>query len=225
MHRQWPGRRTALRERRESVSLALFDGRRAAMKFSFRSAACCFALALLCAVALPLRAREGAREEARGVSPENVKGVVHFRHIGTTIACAGATSPAALAGIKKMGFVSDINLRLASEPGANVRAEAAEAKAVGLRYYHIPFDDHHPSDAAVDRFLRVITAPGVQPAYIHCSGGNRASTMWFIKLMVVDHWSVDRAFQEATALGMNNPAMKTFGVEYARTHKAPKPRA
>ncbi len=181
------------------------------MKSSSRLAISYVCVAILCAVALPLRAQE--------VSAPPVKGVVHFRRIGTTIACGGATSPAAIAEIKKMGFVSDINLRLSSEPGANVKAEAAAAKAAGLRYYHIPFDDHHPSVAAVDKFIKVITTPGVQPAYIHCSGGNRASTMWFIKLMVVDHWSVDRAFKEATALGLNNPAMKTFGIEYAHTHK------
>jgi uncharacterized protein (TIGR01244 family) len=188
------------------------------MKCLLRSVGYTLAIAAFCAVVLPLRAQEAGRE----VKSENVEGVVHFRHIGTTIACAGATTPTALAQIKKMGFASDINLRRSSEPGANVAAEAAAAKAVGLRYYHIPFDDHHPSDAAVDRFLQVITTPGVQPAYIHCSGGNRASTMWYIKLMVVDHWSEERAFKEATALGMNNQAMKTFGEEYARTHKGPK---
>jgi uncharacterized protein (TIGR01244 family) len=183
------------------------------MKSSIRLAVGCVCAAILCALALPLGAQE--------VTAPPVEGVVHFRRIGTTIACAGATSPKAIAEIKKLGFVSDINLRRSSEPGADVEAEAAAAKAAGLRYYHIPFDDHHPSVAAVDKFIEVITTPGVQPAYIHCSGGNRASTMWFIKLMVVDHWSVERAFKEATALGMNNPAMKTFGVEYARTHKYP----
>lgn len=180
---------------------------------SFRSAILVLFVATACALALPLHAQQ--------VTAPSVQGVVHFRRLGTTIACGGATSPAAVAEIKKMGFVSDINFRLSSEPGADVQAEAAAAKAAGLRYYHIPFSEQHPSDAAVDRFIRVITTPGVQPAYIHCSGGNRASTMWFIKRLVVDHWSVARAYKEATALGMKNPAMKAFGVQYARTHKYP----
>jgi len=173
----------------------------------------CFSLAIILAVALPSAAQE--------VSAPPVEGVVHFRRIGTTIACGGATTPSAIAEIKKMGFASDISLRLSSEPGANVETEAAAAKAAGLRYYHIPFDEHHPSDAAVDKFIQAITTPGVEPAYIHCSGGNRASTMWFIKLMVVDHWSADRAYKEARELGMKNPAMKAFGIEYARTHRRP----
>jgi hypothetical protein len=43
--------------------------------------------------------------------------------------------------------------------------------------------------------------------------------MWFIKRMAVDHWEVDRAAQEATELGMNNPKLKQFAIDYAQTHK------
>lgn len=173
----------------------------------------CFACAIICAMAVTLSAQE--------VTAPNVNGVTHFRRLSTTIACGGATTPAAVAEIKKMGFVSDINLRRPTEPGANVEGEAAAAKAAGLHYFNIPFDGEHPTDKPVDRFLRVITAPGNQPAYIHCSGGNRASTMWFIKRMVVDHWSEERAWKEAQQLGMTSLALKSFGAEYARTHKAP----
>ncbi len=183
------------------------------MKSSYRLTLTCFAIALLFATARPIGEQE--------VTAPNVEGVTHFRRLSTTIACGGATTPAAVPAIRKMGFVSDINLRRPSEPGANVEGEAAAAKAAGLRYYNIPFDGEHPSDAAVDKFLAVITAPGNQPAYIHCSGGNRASTMWFIKRMVVDHWSEDRAFKEATELGMTSPALKKFAIQYARKHKRP----
>ncbi|MGA9885334.1 MAG: sulfur transferase domain-containing protein [Candidatus Acidiferrales bacterium] len=183
------------------------------MKSPYRLKLACFVVAALCTAVWPLSAQE--------VTAPSVDGVTHFRRLSTTIACGGATTPAAVAAIRKMGFVSDINLRRSSEPGANVEGEAAAAKAVGLRYYNIPFEDAHPSDAAVDKFLKVITAPGNQPAYIHCSRGNRASTMWFIKRMVVDHWSEERAFKEATELGMTSPALKKFAIEYARTHPRP----
>ncbi len=187
------------------------------MKFSSRLVAIVFAAAVGIIAATP-----AAPARAQQVTADNVQGVTHFRRLGTTIACGGATTPAAVAQIKKMGFVADINFRRPSEPGANVEGERAAAKAAGLRYYNIPFDGEHPSDAPVDKFLSVITARGNQPAYLHCSGGNRASTMWFIKRMVVDHWSEDRAWKEATELGMKNLALKKFGAEYARTHKAPK---
>ena len=70
-----------------------------------------------------------------------------------------------------------------------------------------------------DKFLDAITAKGSDPAFIHCAGGGRAATMWFIKRLVIDHWDVDRAAKEATALGMTNPALKQFAIDYAQTHK------
>lgn len=186
------------------------------MRVATRFVAVAFACAAILAGAATTLEAQGA---SGAVKAENVEGVTHFRQLSTTVACGGATTPAAVAGIKKMGFVSDINFRRPSEPGADVEGEAAAAKAAGLRYYNIPFDGEHPSDAAVDKFLAVITKPGNEPAYLHCSGGNRASTMWFIKRMVVDHWSEERAFQEATELGMTSAALKQFAIEYARTHK------
>ena len=40
--------------------------------------------------------------------------------------------------------------------------------------------------------------------------------MWMIKRIVVDHWDVDRATVEAEALGLTNPALKQWALEYAR---------
>ena len=101
------------------------------------------------------------------VVKEEVPGIRNFAKIETTVACAGAITPAAIQEIKKMGYASIINLRLASEPGADIDANIAAAKAVDIPYYHIPFNGQAPDPAAVDTFLKTITAPGVQPAFIH----------------------------------------------------------
>ena len=156
---------------------------------------------------------------AQEVTKEAVEGVTNFNRLDTTVACAGATNAQAVPEIKKMGFASIINLRQACEPGADIEAEAAAAKAAGIRYYHIPFNHAAPDPAAVDKFLDAITARGSAPAFVHCASGNRAATMWFIKRLVVDHWGVERAKKEAAALGMTNPALKQFAINYAHTHK------
>jgi protein tyrosine phosphatase (PTP) superfamily phosphohydrolase (DUF442 family) len=101
------------------------------------------------------------------VVKEEVPGIRNFAKIETTVACAGAITPAAIQEIKKMGYASIINLRLASEPGADIDANIAAAKAVDIPYYHIPFSAASPDPAVVDTFLKTITAPGVQPAFIH----------------------------------------------------------
>jgi uncharacterized protein (TIGR01244 family) len=160
-----------------------------------------------------------APARAQEVTSETVDGITHFRRLETTVACTGAIKADVVPKIKEMGFASIINLRQPSEPGADIEAEAAAAKAVGVRYYSIPFNGAAPDPTAADKFLDAITAKGSQPAFIHCAGGGRAATMWFIKRLVVDHWDADRAAKEAAELGMTNPALKQFAIDYAQTHK------
>jgi uncharacterized protein (TIGR01244 family) len=155
---------------------------------------------------------------AQQVTKESVPGITNFARVETTVACAGATKPEAVAEIRKMGFASIINLRQADEPGANIDAEADAAKAAGIRFFHVPFNGASPDPAAADRFLSAITAPGSEPAFIHCSGGNRAAAMWLIKRIAVDHWDVDRATTEATALGLTSQTLKQFAINYAQAH-------
>ena len=153
---------------------------------------------------------------AQQVTKESVPGVTNFARLETTVACAGAIKADAVPEIKKMGFASIVNLRQASEPGADIEAEAAAAKAAGIRYYHVPFNGQMPDPAVADRFLDAITAPGSEPAFIHCAGGNRAAAMWMIKRIAVDKWDVERASTEAAALGLTNPALKAFAIEQAQ---------
>jgi uncharacterized protein (TIGR01244 family) len=117
-----------------------------------------------------------------------------------------------------MGFVSVVNLRLASEPGAEVEKEEAAAKAAGIKYFHVPYDGSADPKAA-DAFLKAITSPGAEPAFIHCAGGNRAATMWLIKRLAVDHWDVERATKEAIALGQTSETTRQFAIDFSRTHQ------
>lgn len=156
---------------------------------------------------------------AQQVTKENVPGVTNFTRLETTVACAGAVKVEAVPEIKKMGFASIINLRQENEPGADIEAEAAAAKAAGIRFYHIPFNAQAPEPAAADRFLDAITTKGSEPAFIHCARGGRAAAMWLVKRLAVDHWDTDRATAEATALGLTSPALKQFAFDYAQTHR------
>jgi uncharacterized protein (TIGR01244 family) len=179
------------------------------MKFRYLIAAGLIASAWLAAA--PVRAQE--------VTKENVEGITNFHRLETTVACSGAIKADAVPEIKKFGFASIINLREASEDGANLEGEAAAAKAADIRYYSIPFNSAAPDPAVADKFIEAITQKGSDPAFIHCAGGGRAATMWFIKRLVIDHWDVDRAAKEATDLGMTSPKLKQFAIDYAQTHK------
>jgi uncharacterized protein (TIGR01244 family) len=153
------------------------------------------------------------------VTKENVEGIRNFAKLETTVACAGAITPQSVAEIKKMGFGSIINLREAGEPGANIDAEAAAAQAAGINYAHLPFNNAKPDPAVVDNFLDTIARKGYEPAFIHCASGNRAAAMWFIKRVVVDKWTTDRAMEEAAALGLGSQALKDFAMDYIQKKK------
>jgi len=101
------------------------------------------------------------------VVKQEVPGIRNFAKVESTVACAGAITPGAIPEIKKMGYASIINLRLATEQGADIEGNIAAAKAAGIPYYHIPFSGATPDPAVVDTFLKTIATPGVQPAFIH----------------------------------------------------------
>jgi uncharacterized protein (TIGR01244 family) len=153
---------------------------------------------------------------AQQVSKEPVAGVRNMARLETTVACAGAITTDAMPEIKKMGFASVVNLRLATEAGADVPQHEAAAKAAGLKYFHVPFSGK-PDPAAAEAFLKAITSAGAEPAFIHCAGGNRAATMWLIKRIAVDKWDVDRAVAEAEALGQTNLEQRRFAIEFAQS--------
>jgi len=152
------------------------------------------------------------------VTKASVPGIVNFSKVETTVACAGATTPAALAEVKKMGYASVINLRTAGEAGAELEAEAAAAKTAGINYVHLPFNAQAPDPALVDNFLKAITDKANQPAFIHCASANRAAALWMVKRIAVDKWDVARATTEAEALGLTNPTLKAFAIEQAQKH-------
>ena len=151
------------------------------------------------------------------VTRETVDGVTNFARLQTTVACAGATQASAVPDIKKMGFASIINVREASESGADVEKEEAAAKAAGLRFEHVPFNLQNPSPDLVERFIAAVTKPENQPAFVHCAAGGRAASLWMIKRVKVDRWDEARALEEANALGLND-RLRPWTLEYLRTH-------
>ena len=155
--------------------------------------------------------------QASKVTHDDVPGISNFARLDTTIACGGATKPEAVAELKRMGFASIINVREASEQGADVDKEAAAAAAAGLRFEHVPFNTQNPAPDLVDRFIAAVTKPENQPAFVHCAAGGRAASLWMIKRVKVDHWEEARALEEANALGLND-RLRPWTLEYLKVH-------
>ena len=165
--------------------------------------------ALALTVALPAAAQ---------VKKQEMPGIRNYSRVDATVGCGGATDPTAMAGLKKEGYVSVINLRLANEEGANIDAARAAAQSAGLKYIHLPFNAAMPDTKVVTDFLGAVADKSNQPVFIHCGSANRVGAMWMIKRALQDGWTVERAQTEAEAIGLQSPQLKEFASNYIKEH-------
>ena len=147
------------------------------------------------------------------------EGITNFTKVDAVVACGGATTTAALTGLKNDGFKSVINLRQASESGANIEENQAEAKKLGLNYFHLPLSGSQPDPKVVDEFLSIVSNKANQPVYIHCASANRVGAVWLVKRVIQDGWPIDKATKEAKAIGLSAPGLEKFALDYIAAHK------
>jgi uncharacterized protein (TIGR01244 family) len=145
---------------------------------------------------------------------DTIDGIRNYTKVDATIGCAGATDPRAMAALKERGYKSVLNLREASEEGAQIPESKAAAEAAGLTFIHVPFVGSAPDDAVADEFLKVVANTANQPLFINCGSANRVGAMWVIKRMVVDKWEQAKAVEEARAIGLTSAALEKWALAY-----------
>lgn len=143
-----------------------------------------------------------------------IEGVRNYTRVDATIGCAGATEVKALPGIAKLGYKAVLNLREATEAGADIDGSRAAAEAAGLKYLHLPFKASAPEVKAAGEFLELVADPANQPLFIHCASANRVGTLWLIKRMVIDKWTEERSLAEAKVIGLSSEALQKFALDY-----------
>ena len=146
-------------------------------------------------------------------------GISNYTQVDAVVACGGATETSALEGLKNDGFKAVINLRQASERGANIDENRARAEALGLKYIHIPFNGGAPENKTFDDFLEAIADKSNQPVYVHCASANRVGAVWLAKRVLQDGWAVDKATEEARLIGLSAAPLEKFAVQYIAAHR------
>ena len=147
-------------------------------------------------------------------------GITNFSRLDDgTVGFGGATLPSAMTWLKKEGFVSVINLRLATEKGADIDGSRAAAQAARLKYIHLPFDVANPDPQLFHNLKTALDDRANQPFYLHCASANRVGFIWMIKRALEDGWGIDKALEEAEAIGLTNPQLKESAVEYIKSHR------
>ena len=142
-------------------------------------------------------------------------GIVNYTRIDATLAVGGMLSLGAVPELKRRGFKTVINLRKASEPGANVEVEGEVVRSAGLRYVNLPFsatDPYAVAAAQVEPFMKALADPSNLPVLIHSQQAHRPVGLLLIKRVLRDGWSVDKGFAAADAQVLADGTAGAAGV-------------
>ncbi|HOW42894.1 MAG TPA: tyrosine-protein phosphatase [Candidatus Omnitrophota bacterium] len=98
------------------------------------------------------------------------------------------------------GIKSIISLQGASP---KVSREERLALERGMRFYHLPMTVFkQPTQEQAVRFLEIVLDKANQPVFVHCdSGRDRTGAMIAFYRVVVDGWTIKRAYHEARQFG------------------------
>jgi uncharacterized protein (TIGR01244 family) len=171
-------------------------------------------LAIALACLLPVAALT-----AQEPKKETVDGIRNFTNVSPTIACAGATEARVIPELAKRGYKAIVNLRQATEQGADIEGTRAAAEAAGIRFVHLPLNAQQPEPAVVDAFIAATSDPANQPTFINCGSASRVAAMMIAKRILADGWTQERALAEAAVIGPPAPALQEFALKYVAERK------
>lgn len=151
-------------------------------------------------------------------SPD-LKKLPNFVEVNPKLYRGGQPASGSLQQLLTLGVKTIVNLR---GEGEGVNKEAEEARALGLRFFHIPFArSGRPRDADMKLVLSIINTPEYQPVFVHCKqGADRTGTVIAIYRITHDGWTSEQAKAEAKSHGMHlwESGMKDYIHDYYRDH-------
>jgi protein tyrosine/serine phosphatase len=145
------------------------------------------------------------------------KELPNFHEVNAEVFRGGQPQKSGLQRLSKLGIKTIINLR---DNDALAGAEEAEARALGFRYFNIPFNKFgRPSDEEVEKVLTLARDVENQPVFIHCKrGSDRTGLVIAIYRILFDGWTSDEAKAEAKRYGMGfwQVKMKDYIGDYSK---------
>ena len=152
------------------------------------------------------------------VAAHGTTDIEKFFKVSDQVATGGQPTEKQFIDLAREGYRTVICLRESREFDAASEQKAATSR--GLAFINIPVDKDNPKPEEADQFLAALSHPKAFPVFIHCATGNRAAAFWMIRRVVVDKWQVADAEREAKLGGLKSETMKTFALDYIRTHSA-----
>jgi protein tyrosine/serine phosphatase len=147
----------------------------------------------------------------------NRKLLPNFYEVNPALYRGGQPASGGLQQLADLKIKTIVNLR---GKGEEVAREKEAARALGLRFFHVPFERAgRPRDADVKLVLSIINTPEYQPVFVHCQqGADRTGTIIAIYRITRDGWTSEKAKAEANRFGMHvwESGMKDYIHDYYR---------
>jgi len=154
---------------------------------------------------------------AKQALPQKYPFIRNFVCEDVSVCTGGQPTLEDLEKLQAEGVKTIVNLR---QPGEHAAAEeVAKAKELGLRYFNIPVNGRAPKDEQVEAFLKITNDTSNRPLFIHCASANRVAAFWLIHRVLVNGWTVEKAEEEATRIGLRTPVMREFALDYLERHQ------
>jgi protein tyrosine phosphatase (PTP) superfamily phosphohydrolase (DUF442 family) len=134
---------------------------------------------------------------------------------------AGGKTPtqSAYAKAAGSGFRSVLTLRNPKDRGDLVRERFMVEKS-GLRYFNISADESPPRTEQVDQFLQLTRDRSNHPMLINCAFADRVTPFMLIFRIIEQHWSQERALEEAARSGSTDKRLKKFAADYVNRERS-----
>jgi protein tyrosine/serine phosphatase len=138
-------------------------------------------------------------------------GLPDFHQVDAHLSRGRQPTAEGFATLAKMGFKTVIDLR---GGWLHMPKEKRLVEQAGMRYVEEQFSGiFPPRDKQIARLLAVMQDPAAGPVFVHCKrGADRAGLLIACYRMAHDHWSNQKAFDEALTLGLSRfePLMRRY---------------
>ena len=148
----------------------------------------------------------------RAASLAEIPGVTNFHEVDEHVYRGGQPNGEGFSGLAKLGIKTVIDLR-------GERSEQEAVQRAGMRYIRLPWSGYKaPAESEIITVLGLLSDSSAWPVFVHCRrGADRTGTAIACYRIVHDHWTNQRALEEARSLGMSSLeiAMQHFILHFA----------
>lgn len=148
----------------------------------------------------------------RAASLAEISGVGNFHQVDEHVYRGAQPNGEGFSGLAKLGIKTVIDLR-------GERSEEHAVERTGMRYIRLAWSGFKaPEESQIASVLALLDDSSGWPVFVHCRrGADRTGTAIACYRIAHDHWTNERALEEARSLGMSSLeiAMQHFILHFA----------